>query len=150
MYSIHGVVIFGMSLVYNMYLALILTKCFESLLSTGKSKWVVAQSRTKANSLYGDCYQLPAAYFSFLYLRLSPTDGEKITSGELEDLVRQVVASGTLLELSSEKGTQQPQELLRVTMTTNSTSLEKFLTALGEGIYDTAVPKSKVYTCTYT
>ena len=83
-------------------------------------------------------------------LFLSPTEGEKITSGELEDLVRQVVASGTLLELSSEGGTQQPQELLRVTMTTNSASLEKFLTALGEGIYDTAVPKSKVHVYTYT
>lgn len=72
------------------------------------------------------------------------TEDEKITSGELEDFIRQVVTSGTLLEVGSEGGSQQPQELLRVTMTTNSSSLEKFLTALGEGLYDTAAPKSKV------
>ena len=67
-----------------------------------------------------------------------------MTSGELEDFIRQVVASGTLLEFSSEAGSQQPQELLRSTMSSNVTSLEKFLTALGEGLYDTVAPKSKV------
>ena len=71
-----------------------------------------------------------------------------MTSGELEDFIRQVVTSGTLLELGSEGGSsQKPQELLRSTMTSNTTSLDKFLTALGEGQYDTTVPKSKVSEC---
>ena len=72
-----------------------------------------------------------------------------MTSGELEEFIRQVVSSGTLLELGSEGGSQQlqPPELLRSTMTSNSTALEKFLTALGEGQYDTTVPKSKVSQC---
>ena len=71
-----------------------------------------------------------------------------MTSGELEEFVRQVIASGTLLEVGSAVGgSQQPQELLRSTMTANTTSLDKFLTALGEGLYDTAAPKSKVSLC---
>ena len=67
-----------------------------------------------------------------------------MTSGELEDFIRQVVASGTLLEFGSEGGSQPPKELLRSTMTSNTTSLDKFLTALGEGLYDTSAPKTKV------
>ena len=67
-----------------------------------------------------------------------------MTSGELEEFIRQVIASGTLLEFGSEGGTPQSQELLRSTMTSNSAALEKFLTALGEGLYDTTAPRSKV------
>ena len=69
-----------------------------------------------------------------------------MTSGELEEFIHQVVSSGTLLEFGSEGGSQQkqPRELLRSTMTSNSTTLDQFLTALGEGQYDTAAPKSKV------
>ena len=68
-----------------------------------------------------------------------------MTGGELDELIRQVVASGTLLEVGSEGGgSQQPKELLRSTMTANSAALDKFLTGLGEGLYDTAGSKSKV------
>ena len=69
-----------------------------------------------------------------------------MTSGELEEFVHQVVSSGTLLELGSAGGSQQqqPRELLRSTMTSSSTTLDQFLTALGEGRYDTTTPKSKV------
>lgn len=68
-----------------------------------------------------------------------------MTGGELDELIRLVVASGTLLEVGSEVGgSQQSKELLRSTMTANSTALDKFLTSLGEGLYDTSAPKSKV------
>ena len=67
-----------------------------------------------------------------------------MTSGELEEFVHQVVSSGTLLEFGSAGVGSQPRELLRSTMTSNSTALEQFLTALGEGQYDTTAPKSKV------
>lgn len=71
-----------------------------------------------------------------------------MTGGELDEFIHQVVASGTLLEVGSEVGgSQQPKELLRSTMTANSTTLDKFLTALGEGLYDTTAPKSKVSPC---
>ena len=72
-----------------------------------------------------------------------PAEGEKMTSGELEEFVHQVVSSGTLLEFGSSQQ-QQPRELLRSTMTSNSTALDQFLTALGEGQCDTTAPKSKV------
>jgi hypothetical protein len=66
-----------------------------------------------------------------------------MTSGELEEFVHQVVSSGTLLEFGSSQQAQ-PRELLRSTMTSNSTALDQFLTALGEGQYDTTAPKAKV------
>ena len=81
---------------------------------------------------------------TFLLSPSLPAEGEKMTSGELEEFVHQVVSSGTLLEFGSSQQQQQPRELLRSTMTSNSTALDQFLTALGEGQYDTTAPKSKV------
>ncbi len=70
------------------------------------------------------------------------TGGEKLTSGELEVLTREVVASGVLLELTVEG--KDSQEQLRANMSLNATSLDKFLLALSEGLYDTQASKSKV------
>lgn len=67
---------------------------------------------------------------------------EKLVSGELESLTREVVASGVLLELTVEG--KDSQEQLRANMALNATSLDKFLVALSEGLYDTQANKSKV------
>ena len=73
------------------------------------------------------------------------TDGEHLTSGELDEFVRQVTTSGALHELATGDGaSQQPSELLRAGMSTNSSTLERFLSALQEGEYDAAVSKVKV------
>ena len=73
------------------------------------------------------------------------TDGEHLTSGELDEFVRQVATSGVLHELASGEGaSQQPRELLRAGMSTNSSTLEHFLSALQEGEYDAPVSKVKV------
>ena len=60
--------------------------------------------------------------------------------------MRQVATSGVLHELASGEGAsqQQPRELLRAGMSTNSSILERFLSALQEGEYDAAVSKVKV------
>ena len=55
-----------------------------------------------------------------------------------------MIASGTLQEVGSEAPNQQPRELLRHSMSTNSTALEKFLGSLSEGDYDTQAPKTVV------
>ncbi len=71
-------------------------------------------------------------------------DGEKLTSGELEEFIRQVVASGTLQEVSSEVPSQQPKEMLRAILSLNTKSNEKFLSELSDGAYDSPRPKIKV------
>ncbi|XP_064382819.1 dynactin subunit 1-like isoform X2 [Halichondria panicea] len=84
--------------------------------------------------------------FKALHLKASQkanslTGSEKLTSGELEGLTREVVTSGALLEFSIEG--KDAKEQLRANMTTNATSLDEFLVSLGEGIYDTQATKSK-------
>lgn len=77
-----------------------------------------------------------------------PAEGERLTSGELEEFIRQVVASGTLQEVGSEvtssTSSQQPKEMLRAAMSLSVTAIEKFLSELSEGSYDSPRPKTKV------
>ena len=86
------------------------------------------------------------------------SDGEKLTSGKLEEFIRQVVASGTLQEVSSEVASQQPKEMLRMALSLSATAIEEFLSCLSEGTYDSPRPKIKVrkikshsadYLCSY-
>ena len=74
-------------------------------------------------------------------------EGERITSGELEEFIRQVVASGTLQEVGSEVTSQQPKEMLRKAMSLSVSAFEKFLSELSEGTYDSPKPKTKVRSC---
>ncbi len=74
------------------------------------------------------------------------TGSEKLASGELESLTREVVASGVLLDFTVEG--KEFQEQLRSNMALNATSLDKFLTALSEGLYDSQPSRSKVH-CVY-
>ena len=71
-------------------------------------------------------------------------EGEKLTSGELEEFIRQVIASGTLQEVGSEVSSQQPKEMLRSAMSLSATAIDKFLQDLSEGRYDSPQPKLKV------
>lgn len=76
----------------------------------------------------------------------SCTEGEKLTSGELEEFIRQVVASGTLQEVGSEVTSQQPKEMLRTALSLSAAAIDKFLEELSEGSYDSPRPKIKVCT----
>ena len=71
-------------------------------------------------------------------------EGEKLTSGELQEFIRQVVASGTLQEVGSEVTSPQPKEMLRKALSLGVTALDKFLSELSEGSYDSPRPKTKV------
>ena len=75
------------------------------------------------------------------------TESERLSSGELQDFIRQVIESGTLQEVGSEvtaAPSQPPKELLRLVMALNTNSIEKFLSELSEGTYDSPCPKTKV------
>ncbi len=71
-------------------------------------------------------------------------EGEKLTSGELEEFIRQVISSGTLQEVGAEVSSQQPKEMLRAAMSLSATTIDKFLQELSEGRYDSPHPKTKV------
>lgn len=77
------------------------------------------------------------------------SDGEKLTSGELQDFIRHVIDSGTLQEVGSEVSTPSPdpKDRLRSVMTLSSKAIEKFLSDLSEGTYDSPYPKTKVGDC---
>ena len=72
---------------------------------------------------------------------------EKITTGELEGLTREVVSSGALLDFHYEG--KEPREQLRANLSSNANSLDGFLVSLGEGLYDSSASKSKVQYCLY-
>lgn len=78
------------------------------------------------------------------YCNYPAVDGEKLTTGELEEFIRQVVASGTLQEVGSEVTSEQPKEMLRAAMTLSVTAIDNFLSELSEGTYDSPHPKMKV------
>lgn len=71
-------------------------------------------------------------------------DGEKLTSGELQEFIRKVIDSGTLQEAGSEVTSQSPKDRLRSVMSISSPAIEKFLSELSEGMYDSPHPKTKV------
>ena len=73
------------------------------------------------------------------------TEGESLTTGELDEYTRQVTANTSLQDLvpGSVVG-RDPKELLRSIMSANSSVLEKFLGALQDGDYDAMAPKAKV------
>lgn len=75
---------------------------------------------------------------------ISPAEGERLNSGELEEFIRQVISSGTLQEVGSEASSSQPKELLRTAMSLSATAVDKFLQDLSEGRYDSPQPKIKV------
>jgi hypothetical protein len=67
-----------------------------------------------------------------------------LTSGELQEFIRQVIDSGTLQEVGSEVTSQTPKEKLRAVVSLSSAAIEKFLSELSEGTYDSPHPKIKV------
>lgn len=71
-------------------------------------------------------------------------DGEKLSSGELQEFIRQVIDSGTLQEAGSEVSSQSPRDRLRSVTSISSVVIEKFLSELSEGMYDSPHPKTKV------
>ena len=72
------------------------------------------------------------------------TEGEKLTGGELEEFINQVVTCGTLQDIGSEVTSQLPKEMLRSAMSLSASAIEKFLSELSEGVYDSPQPKGKV------
>ena len=71
-------------------------------------------------------------------------EGEKLTSGELQEFIRQVIDSGTLQEAGSEVSSQPPRDMLRAVMSLSAEAVDKFLSELSEGTYDSPCPKTKV------
>lgn len=53
-----------------------------------------------------------------------------------------MISSGTLQEVGSEVTSQQPKEMLRKALSLCATTIEKFLSELSEGSYDS--PRSKI------
>ena len=56
-----------------------------------------------------------------------------------------MVSSGSLLEFHYEG--REPKDQLRANLSSNATSLDGFLVSLGEGMYDSTAPKTKVPHC---
>ena len=55
-----------------------------------------------------------------------------------------MIDSGTLQEAGSEVSAQSPKDRLRSMMSLSSVAIEKFLSDLSEGIFDSPYPKTKV------
>ncbi len=75
------------------------------------------------------------------------SDGESLTSGELEEFVKLATVGSALHRLSSVgegSGSQHAREMIRSALSDNSTAMEKFHSALQDGDYDAERPKTKV------
>jgi dynactin 1 len=90
------------------------------------------QMANTVRALYSKCSQRAS----------SLTDGEYLKGGELEEYMRQVVTTGPLQEARPE--TLPPKDILRSVMSTNTKTVEAFLTALQNGEYDASAPKTRV------